>query len=50
MFTSYIEIGRKLGPFDLAMVPIWSGATLTFLGKMGYKVRQYTPSSSRSSL
>ncbi|KAJ7803485.1 Metallo-hydrolase/oxidoreductase [Mycena olivaceomarginata] len=35
---AFKEIGRKLGPFDLAMVPIWSGATLTFLGKMGYKL------------
>ncbi|CAK5265891.1 unnamed protein product [Mycena citricolor] len=32
------EIGERLGPFELAMVPIWSGATLTFLGKLGYRL------------
>ncbi|KAJ7502515.1 Metallo-hydrolase/oxidoreductase [Mycena galericulata] len=36
------EIGEKLGPFDLAMIPIWSGATLTVLGKMGYRLSDDT--------
>ncbi|KAJ7213057.1 beta-lactamase superfamily domain-containing protein [Mycena pura] len=36
------EIGTKLGPFDLAMVPIWSGASLTVLGKMGYRLTDDT--------
>ncbi|KAJ7049975.1 Metallo-hydrolase/oxidoreductase [Mycena amicta] len=36
------EIGERLGPFDLAMVPIWSGASLTFLGKMGYRLSDDT--------
>ncbi|KAJ7141084.1 beta-lactamase superfamily domain-containing protein [Mycena epipterygia] len=36
------EIGEKLGPFDLAMIPIWSGASLTVLGKMGYKLSDDT--------
>ncbi|KAJ6616682.1 Metallo-hydrolase/oxidoreductase [Mycena sp. CBHHK59/15] len=36
------EIGEKLGPFDLAMIPIWSGASLTFLGRMGYRLSDDT--------
>ncbi|KAJ7467015.1 Metallo-hydrolase/oxidoreductase [Mycena latifolia] len=36
------EIGAKLGPFDLAMIPIWSGASLTVLGKMGYRLADDT--------
>ncbi|KAJ7122030.1 Metallo-hydrolase/oxidoreductase [Mycena crocata] len=36
------EIGQKLGPFDLAMIPIWSGASLTVLGKMGYRLSDDT--------
>ncbi|KAJ6594555.1 Metallo-hydrolase/oxidoreductase [Mycena capillaripes] len=39
---AFKEIGEKLGPFDLAMVPIWSGASLTVLGKMGYKLSDDT--------
>ncbi|KAF7315956.1 Metallo-hydrolase/oxidoreductase [Mycena indigotica] len=35
---AFKEIGEKLGPFTLAIVPIWSGASLTFLGKMGYRL------------
>ncbi|KAJ7646569.1 Metallo-hydrolase/oxidoreductase [Roridomyces roridus] len=39
---AFKEIGEKLGPFDLAMIPIWSGATLTMLGKMGYRLADDT--------
>ncbi|KAF7376662.1 Metallo-hydrolase/oxidoreductase [Mycena sanguinolenta] len=39
---AFKEIGERLGPFDLAMVPIWSGASLTFLGKMGYRLSDDT--------
>ncbi|KAJ6507382.1 Metallo-hydrolase/oxidoreductase [Mycena vitilis] len=39
---AFKEIGEKLGPFDLAMVPIWSGASLTVLGKMGFKLSDDT--------
>ncbi|KAJ7019221.1 Metallo-hydrolase/oxidoreductase [Mycena alexandri] len=39
---AFKEIGKKLGPFDLAMVPIWSGASLTVLGKMGYRLADDT--------
>jgi hypothetical protein len=33
-----IEIGDKLGPFDLAMIPIWRGGTLQFIAWLGLKV------------
>ncbi|KAJ7282555.1 Metallo-hydrolase/oxidoreductase [Mycena rebaudengoi] len=36
------EIGEKLGPFDLAMIPIWSGASGNIIGKMGYKLTDDT--------
>ncbi|KAK6996981.1 Metallo-hydrolase/oxidoreductase [Favolaschia claudopus] len=39
---AFKEIGQKLGPFDFAMVPIWSGASLTVLGKMGYRLSDDT--------
>ncbi|KAJ7090904.1 Metallo-hydrolase/oxidoreductase [Mycena belliarum] len=39
---AFKEIGEKLGPFDLAMIPIWSGATLTIIGKMGYRLADDT--------
>ncbi|KAF7324145.1 Metallo-hydrolase/oxidoreductase [Mycena kentingensis (nom. inval.)] len=39
---AFKEIGDKLGPFNLALVPIWSGASLTFLGKLGYKLSDET--------
>ncbi len=37
--SSRAEIGEKYGPFDLAMIPIWRGASLSFLGKLGLRVR-----------
>jgi len=39
---AFKEIGERLGPFDLAMVPIWSGASLTVIGKMGYRLSDDT--------
>ncbi|KZP06102.1 Metallo-hydrolase/oxidoreductase [Athelia psychrophila] len=30
------EIGEKHGPFDLTLVPIWRGASLSFLSRLGY--------------
>nr|GAT44954.1 metallo-hydrolase/oxidoreductase [Mycena chlorophos] len=36
------EIGERVGPFDVAIVPIWSGASLTFLGKLGYRLSDET--------
>lgn len=35
----HTEIGDKYGPFDLAMIPIWRGASLSFLGRFGLRVR-----------
>ncbi|KAI0290195.1 Metallo-hydrolase/oxidoreductase [Multifurca ochricompacta] len=32
------EIGSKYGPFDIAMLPIWRGATLSFIARLGYRV------------
>jgi hypothetical protein len=32
------EIGSKYGPFDIAMLPIWRGATLSFLARLGFRV------------
>ncbi|KAH7923744.1 Metallo-hydrolase/oxidoreductase [Leucogyrophana mollusca] len=39
---AFQEIGDKFGPFDLAMIPIWRGATLSFLGQMGYRLADDT--------
>lgn len=36
---AFKEIGEKYGPFDLAMIPIWRGASLSILGRMGLRVR-----------
>ncbi|KAK7435106.1 hypothetical protein VKT23_019798 [Stygiomarasmius scandens] len=35
---TFAEIGTKYGPFDLAMVPIWRGASLSILGQMGFRL------------
>ncbi|KAF8515692.1 Metallo-hydrolase/oxidoreductase [Hysterangium stoloniferum] len=32
------EIGEKYGPFDLAMLPIWRGGSLSFIASMGLRV------------
>jgi hypothetical protein len=39
---AFKEIGEKYGPFDLAMIPIWRGASLSILGRMGLRVRSFT--------
>lgn len=31
------------GPFDLAMLPIWRGASLSFLGRVGLRLSDDTP-------
>ncbi|KAI6121741.1 beta-lactamase superfamily domain-containing protein [Pisolithus sp. B1] len=36
------EIGDKYGPFDIAMIPIWRGASLSFLGQLGYQLADDT--------
>jgi hypothetical protein len=33
-----LEIGERYGPFDLALIPIWRGASLSFLGPLGLRV------------
>ncbi|EIW83080.1 Metallo-hydrolase oxidoreductase [Coniophora puteana RWD-64-598 SS2] len=35
---AFKEIGDKYGPFDLAMIPIWRGASLSFVSSWGYKL------------
>jgi len=32
------EIGERLGPFDLAMIPIWRGGTLGFISQLGLRL------------
>ena len=34
------EIGEKLGPFDVAMIPIWRGGSLSFINTIGLRVRR----------
>ena len=34
-----IEIGSKYGPFDIAMLPIWRGGSLSFISRLGFRVR-----------
>lgn len=36
------EIGKRYGPFDLALVPIWRGGSLSFIAAMGLRVRTHT--------
>ncbi|TFK38375.1 beta-lactamase superfamily domain-containing protein [Crucibulum laeve] len=35
---AFKEIGNKYGPFDLAMIPIWRGASLSILGRLGFRL------------
>ncbi|KAL4248986.1 Ribonuclease Z/Hydroxyacylglutathione hydrolase-like protein [Abortiporus biennis] len=35
---AFKEIGDRHGPFDLALIPIWRGASLSFLSKLGYRL------------
>ncbi|KAF8965564.1 beta-lactamase superfamily domain-containing protein [Flammula alnicola] len=44
---AFKEIGNKYGPFDLAMIPIWRGASLSILGRMGFRL---TPSATETLL
>ncbi|KAI9507310.1 Metallo-hydrolase/oxidoreductase [Russula earlei] len=32
------EIGSKCGPFDVAMLPIWRGGTLSFIARLGFRL------------
>ncbi|KAF5329133.1 hypothetical protein D9758_017152 [Tetrapyrgos nigripes] len=36
----FAEIGSRYGPFDFAMVPIWRGASLSVLGRMGLRLTE----------
>jgi hypothetical protein len=36
------EIGSKYGPFDIAMIPIWRGGTLSVIARLGYRVRFFS--------
>jgi len=36
--TPTLEIGSKYGPFDIAMLPIWRGGTLSFIARLGFRV------------
>ena len=38
LIYDHAEIGALHGPFDLAFIPIWRGASLSFIGKLGYRV------------
>jgi len=35
---AFDEIGKKLGPFDLSLIPIWRGGTLSFLSSVGLEL------------
>ncbi|KLO19612.1 Metallo-hydrolase/oxidoreductase, partial [Schizopora paradoxa] len=35
------EIGERLGPFDLAMIPIWRGGTLGFISQLGLRLTHH---------
>jgi hypothetical protein len=37
-FSRITEIGSKYGPFDIAMLPIWRGGTLSFIARLGFRV------------
>ncbi|KAN0142001.1 hypothetical protein V8E53_000463 [Lactarius tabidus] len=32
------EIGSKYGPFDIAMLPIWRGGSLSFFARLGFRI------------
>ena len=40
-FNLYVEIGEKYGPFDVAMLPIWRGGTLSFIARIGLRVSSH---------
>ena len=33
------DIGIMYGPFDLSMIPIWRGGSLSFISALGLRVR-----------
>ncbi|KAH8114286.1 Metallo-hydrolase/oxidoreductase [Phellopilus nigrolimitatus] len=35
------EIGERCGPFDLAMLPIWRGGTLSFVSQLGLRLTHH---------
>ncbi|KAI5118427.1 hypothetical protein M0805_005511 [Coniferiporia weirii] len=35
------EIGERCGPFDLAMLPIWRGGTLSFISQLGLRLTHH---------
>jgi hypothetical protein len=35
---AFKQIGDKYGPFDLAMIPIWRGGSLSFIAAAGLRV------------
>lgn len=39
--TCLEEIGERFGPINLAMLPIWRGATLSFIARMGLRVSSH---------
>jgi len=46
-FSINVEILCKHCPFDIAMLPIWRGGTLSFIARLGFRV---SPSSLRTNL
>jgi N-acyl-phosphatidylethanolamine-hydrolysing phospholipase D len=36
------EIGSKYGPFDIAMIPIWRGGSLSLIARLGFRVRFFS--------
>ena len=40
--TITAEIGSKYGPFDIAMIPIWRGGTLSLIARLGFRVRFFS--------
>ncbi|CAL3973409.1 unnamed protein product [Diplocarpon coronariae] len=46
----FTEIGERLGPFDLAFIPIWRGGTLGFVSYVGLRIsHQAIPSTFHAS-
>ncbi|VDC04849.1 unnamed protein product [Peniophora sp. CBMAI 1063] len=42
--TIFDEIGDRLGPFDLALLPIWRGGSLSFVSRLGLRIEHEHPS------
>ena len=41
--TILLEIGDQHGPFDLAFIPIWRGASLSLISRLGLRLHPQTP-------